>query len=81
MNCSSTLALILIVLFIAAKHVFMLQHIGLPKPKALSDSAIFVAACNAILLLGDVKLANTCFHHSLPIYFQHTKHLSPIYIS
>ena len=37
--------------------------------KALSHGAIFLATCNAILLLGDVKLANTCFHHSLLIYF------------
>ena len=31
--------------------------------------ASFLAICNAILLLGDVKLANTSFHHSLLIYF------------
>ena len=37
--------------------------------KALSHGAIFHATCNAILLLGDVKLTNTCFHHSLPKYF------------
>ena len=36
--------------------------------KALSHGAIFLATCNAILLLGDVKLANTCFHHDLVIY-------------
>ena len=29
--------------------------------------AIFLATCNAILLLVDVKLANTRFHHSLLI--------------
>ena len=33
--------------------------------KALSHGAIFLATCNAILILGDVKLANTSFHHSL----------------
>ena len=33
--------------------------------KALSHDAIFVATCNAILLLGDVKLAHTSFHQSL----------------
>ena len=37
--------------------------------KTLSHGAIFLTTCNAILRLGDVKLANTCFHHSLPIYF------------
>ena len=38
--------------------------------KALSHGAIFLATCNAILLLVDVKLANTRFHHSLliPVY-------------
>ena len=38
------------------------------KLKALSHGAIFLATCNAILLLVDVKLANTRFHHSLRIY-------------
>ena len=37
--------------------------------KALSHDAIFLATCNAILLLRDVKLANTSFHQSLLIYF------------
>ena len=36
--------------------------------KALSHGAIFLATCNAIRLLVDVKLANTRFHHSLLIY-------------
>ena len=36
---------------------------------ALSHCAIFHATCDAILLLGGLKLANTCFHHSLPKYF------------
>ena len=36
--------------------------------KALSHGAIFLATCNAILLLVDVKLANARFHHSLLIY-------------
>ena len=35
--------------------------------KALSHGAIFLATCNAILLLVNVKLANTRFHHSLLI--------------
>ena len=35
--------------------------------KALSHGTISLATCNAILLLGDVKLANTCYHHSSPI--------------
>ena len=41
--------------------------------KALSHAAIFLAICSAILLLGDVKLANTCFHASSELkttYFQ-----------
>ena len=36
--------------------------------KDLSHGAIFLATCNAILLLLDVKLANARFHHSLLIY-------------
>ena len=36
--------------------------------KALSHGAIFLATCNAILPLVDVKLANTRFHHSLLTY-------------
>ena len=36
--------------------------------KALSHGAIFLATCNAILLMGDIKLANTSFHHSLLVY-------------
>ena len=44
-----------------------------PQLKALLPvhDAIFLATCNAILPLGDVKLANTSFHHSLLIYFKH----------
>ena len=63
----------LLMLFQNKQNIFRL--------KALSHSAIFLATCNAILLLGDVKLANTSFHHSLLIYFLHSKHLSQIYIS
>ena len=37
------------------------DHLGI---KALSHGAIFLATCNAILLLRDVKLANTSYHHS-----------------
>ena len=37
--------------------------------KALSHGVIFLATCNAILHLGDVKLINTSFHYSLLIYF------------
>ena len=36
--------------------------------KALTNSATFLATYNAILLLRDVKLANTCYHHRLLVY-------------
>ena len=36
--------------------------------KALSHGAIFLATCNAILLLVDVKLANTRFHQFAKIF-------------
>ena len=39
-----------------------------PENLSLSHGAIFLATCNAILLLVNVKLANTRFHHSLLIY-------------
>ena len=48
--------------------------------KALTHGAIFLATCNANLLLGDVKLANTSFHHRLLIYSEHIKHSLLIYI-
>ena len=37
--------------------------------KTLSHGAIFLATCNAILLLRDVKLANTCFYLCLLFEF------------
>ena len=37
--------------------------------KVLSHGAIFLATCNAILLLVDTKLANTRFHHSFANIF------------
>ena len=37
--------------------------------KVLSHGAIFLATCNAILLLVDAKLANTRFHHSFANIF------------
>ena len=54
-------------------QVRSLRHcLGIPNVfflKVLSHGAIFHATGNAILLLEDVKLANTCFHHGLPKYF------------
>ena len=37
--------------------------------KALSQGAISLATCNAILLLADAKFANIYFYHSLLIFF------------
>ena len=51
------------------KYLPMMVYEAHDSIKALSDGAIFLVTCDAILLLGDVKLANACFHHSLPIYF------------
>ena len=43
--------------------------------KALLHGAIFLATCNAILVLVDVKLANTRFHHAqFANVFLHIKH-------
>ena len=49
-------------------YFFQKENIdALTLVKVLSRGAIFLATCKAILLLGDVKLANTCFHHTLLI--------------
>ena len=47
-------------------------------------SAIFLATCNAILLLRDVKLPNTSLHYTSLMFSQHIEHsplASPINIS
>ena len=51
------------------RYKLFLRHVNLKfqlfvSIKALSHGAIFFATCNAILLLVDVKLANTRFHPS-----------------
>ena len=68
------------------RHNRVTKHFEERKHSTRSHDAIFLATCNAILPLGDVnledvKLVNTSFDHCLLIYFQHTKHLSQIYIS
>ena len=49
--------------------------------KAMSHSAIFLATCNAILLLRDVKLGNTRLHCILPTYSSHITHSSLVNVS
>ena len=44
--------------------------------KALSHDAIFLATSNVILLLRDVKLANTRLHSILLGVFLHIKHVT-----
>jgi hypothetical protein len=46
--------------------------------KAMLHGAIFLATCNAILLLRDVKLPNTSFHHTLLMFSQHIENSSLI---
>ena len=41
--------------------------------KAMSHGALFLATCNAILLLRDVNLANTRLHYILLMYSSHIK--------
>ena len=43
---------------------------------AMSHGAIFLATCNAILLLRDVNLANTRLHYILLKYSSHIKQSS-----
>ena len=49
--------------------------------KAMSHGAIFLATCNAILLLRDVNLANTRLCYILLMYSSHIKHSSLVNIS
>ena len=49
--------------------------------KAMSHDAIFLATCNAVLLLRDVKLRKTRLHCILLTYSSHVKHSSLINIS
>jgi hypothetical protein len=39
--------------------------------KAMLHGAIFLATCNAILLLRDVKLPNTSLHYTPLMFSQH----------
>jgi hypothetical protein len=41
------------------------------KLKAMLHGAIFLATCNAILLLRDVKLPNTSLHYTPLMFSQH----------
>ena len=46
--------------------------------KAMSHGAIFLATCNAILLLRDVKLPNTSLHYTALMFSQHIEKSSLI---
>ena len=46
--------------------------------KAMLHGAIFLATCNAILLLRDVKLANTSLHYTPLMFSQHIENSSLI---
>jgi hypothetical protein len=46
--------------------------------KAMLHGAIFLATCNAILLLRDVKLPNTSIHYTPLMFSQHIENSSLI---
>jgi hypothetical protein len=46
--------------------------------KAILHGAIFLATCNAILLLRDVKLPNTNLHYTPLMFSQHIENSSLI---
>jgi hypothetical protein len=46
--------------------------------KAMLHGAIFLATCNAILLLRDVKLPNTSLHYTPLMFSQHIENSSLI---
>jgi hypothetical protein len=49
-----------------------------PYVKAMLHGAIFLATCNAILLLRDVKLPNTSLHYIPLMFSQHIENSSLI---
>jgi hypothetical protein len=52
--------------------------------KAMIHGAIFLATCNAVLFLRDVKLPNTSLHYTSLMFSQHIENsslISPINIS
>ena len=63
--------------WLANNHAHFLLALHIYFVKALTHGAIFLATCNAILLLEDVKLANTSFHHRLlTIFWTHQTFLT-----
>jgi hypothetical protein len=56
-------------------YVFEYNTIGL---KAMLHGAIFLATCNAILLLRYVKLPNTSLHYTPLMFSQHIENSSQI---
>jgi hypothetical protein len=48
------------------------------RVKAMLHAAIFLATCNAILLLRDVKLPNTSLHYTPLMFSQHIENSSQI---
>jgi hypothetical protein len=56
-----------------------MSHECSDEGKAMLHGAIFLATCNAILLLRDVKLPNTSLHYTpLPMFSQHIENSSLI---
>jgi hypothetical protein len=52
--------------------------VSLSLLKAMLHGAIFLATCNAILLLRDVNLPNTSLHYTPLMFFQHIENSSLI---
>jgi hypothetical protein len=53
-------------------------RLNLHSFKAMLHGAIFLATCNAILLLRDVKLPNTSLHYTPLMFSQHIENSSLI---
>ena len=53
-------------------------NVSLQPIKAMLHGAIFLATCNAILLLRDVKLSNTSLHYTPLMFSQHIENSSLI---
>ena len=53
------------------EYIIVIEDKNLHELKAMLHGAIFLATCNAILLLRDVKLPNTSLHYTPLMFSQH----------
>ena len=59
-------------------HSYQSDVFSIERLKAMLHGEIFLATCNAILLLRDVKLPNTSLHYTPLMFSQHIENSSLI---